>query len=163
MGSRGSYARLRWLGFAALFATGYPHATPQSLAAPNPARVDAARFDLTVKPVLAKTCAPCHGATVASGDLDLTPYLDPATLASGRPVWEKIAHRVEAGEMPPKGIPRPPQADLTAMVAFLRGEFGKADAATNPDPGRVVARRMNRNEYRNTIRDLLAVDFRADK
>src|ERR1035437_863720 len=49
------------------------------------------------------------------------------------------------------------------MATFLRGEFGKADAAMQPDPGRVVARRMNRNEYRNTIRDLLAVDFRAEK
>ena len=162
MGMRGGRPRLRWLAFAALFAAGYPLATPQSLSAPNPSRVDTAGFGTKVKPILASTCAACHNATVSSGDLDLTPYLDPATLSSGCRVWEEIAHKVEAGEMPPKGMPRPPQAELAAMAAFLRGEFGKADAAMQPDPGRVVARRMNRNEYRNTIRDLLAVDFRAE-
>jgi hypothetical protein len=133
------------------------------LAEADPPRADTAGFEVRVKPILAKTCAACHSATVASGDLDLTPYLDPTTLSSSRRVWAQIAHKVEAGEMPPKGVPRPPQADLAAMAAFLRGEFGKADAAMKPDPGRVVARRMNRNEYRNTIRDLLAVDFHAEK
>ena len=163
MGLRVGRLPLRWLWFAALLATGHPLATPQSLSVPNPPRVDTAGFSVKVKPILASTCAACHNARISSGDLDLTPYLDPATLASGRRVWEEIAHKVEAGEMPPKGIPRPPQAELSAMATFLRGEFGKADAAMTPDPGRVVARRMNRSEYRNTIRDLLAVDFRAEK
>src|ERR1035441_5697806 len=103
MGSRGGYARLRWLGFAALFATGYPLATPQSLSAPNPSRVDPAGLGAKIKPILVSTCAACHNAKVSSGDLDLTPYLDAATLSSGRRVWEEIAHKVEAGEMPPKG------------------------------------------------------------
>ncbi len=65
--------------------------------------------------------------------------------------------------MPPKGVPRPPEAQMQALVKFVQGEFEKADAAIKPDPGRVTAHRLNRNEYRNTIRDLLAVDFRADK
>jgi hypothetical protein len=65
--------------------------------------------------------------------------------------------------MPPKGFPSPPQAQLAALTKFIHGEFDKADALVKPDPGRVTARRLNRNEYKNTIRDLLAVDFRADK
>jgi hypothetical protein len=65
--------------------------------------------------------------------------------------------------MPPKGIPRPPQEKVTAFTNFVHGEFDKADALMKPDPGRVTAHRLNRNEYKNTIRDLLAVDFRADK
>ena len=53
--------------------------------------------------------------------------------------------------MPPKGIPRPPQEQVTALVKFVHGEFDKADAAVKPDPGRVTAKRLNRNEYRNTV------------
>ncbi len=52
--------------------------------------------------------------------------------------------------MPPKGIPRPPQAQITALTNFIQGEFEKADALVKPDPGRVTARRLNRNEYQAT-------------
>src|SRR5690606_356712 len=48
-------------------------------------------------------------------------------------------------------------------IAFLEAEFERVDALTPPDPGHVVARRLNRAEYSNTIRDLLAIDFRADR
>jgi hypothetical protein len=120
-------------------------------------------FDTLVKPVIQKTCAGCHNASVTSGGVNLVPYLDGSTVADDRPSWEKILQKIQAGEMPPKGVPRPPQAQITALVNFVQGQFDKADAATKPDPGRVTARRLNRSEYRNTIRDLLAVDFRADK
>jgi hypothetical protein len=65
--------------------------------------------------------------------------------------------------MPPKGLPRPPAAHVEALLGFVRQEFEKADRDVPPDPGRVTARRLNRNEYSNTIRDLLGVDFRAEK
>jgi cytochrome c5 len=140
-----------------LFAAG------QAVAATPPKPVvDAAGFDAKVKPILKNTCTACHNASMASGDVNLVPYLDSATLFSDRPAWEKIAHKIETGEMPPKGIPRPPQEQMNALVQFIQGEFEKADALVKPDPGRVTAKRLNRNEYRNTIRDLLAVDFRAD-
>jgi hypothetical protein len=129
------------------------------LAAPN----TPAGFDTAVKPVLQKTCAGCHNASVMSGGVNLVPYLDAATVAEDRPSWEKILQKIRLGEMPPKGVPRPPQAQITALVNFVQGQFDKADAALKPDPGRVTARRLNRSEYRNTIRDLLTVDFRADK
>ena len=80
-----------------------------------------------------------------------------------RDSWEKIAQKIESGEMPPKGVPRPPQDQMSALATFIRGQFNKADAAVRPDPGRVIAKRLNRNEYRNSIRDLLGVDFRAEK
>src|SRR6185503_16402592 len=63
----------------------------------------------------------------------------------------------------PKGVPRPPDEQMTAMMKFVQSEFEKADRNIKPDPGRVTARRLNRNEYSNTIRDLLAVEFRAEK
>ena len=149
----------RNLACAVLFAVIPALAAP---ATPKPV-VDAAGFDAKVKPILKNTCSACHNQAVASGDINLLPYLDPATVLEDRASWERITRKIESGEMPPKGIPRPPQAQMTALVEFVKGEFSKADAAVKPDPGRVVAKRLNRNEYRNTIRDLLAVDFSTDK
>jgi hypothetical protein len=134
-------------------------------ATPNPPKpvVDAVGFDSKIKPILQSTCSNCHNSSLASGDLNLQPYLSPASIFEDRATWEKIAHKIEAGEMPPDGVERPPQAQLNAFVEFVRGQFEKADSLVKPDPGRVTAKRLNRNEYRNTIRDLLAVDFRADQ
>ena len=125
--------------------------------------VDAAGFDAKVKPILQNTCGECHNASLASGELNLTPYLNPDTLFADRATWEKITRKIEAGEMPPAGTDRPPQEQMTALLHFVRGQFDKADALVKPDPGRVTAKRLNRNEYRNTVRDLLGVDFRADQ
>jgi len=125
--------------------------------------VDTAGFDKNVKPILKNTCSGCHNANLMSGGVNLAPYAEASTVLEDRPSWEKIVQKIESGEMPPKGVPRPPQAQMTALTTFVHGEFDKADALVKPDPGRVTARRLNRNEYRNTIRDLLAVDYRADK
>jgi hypothetical protein len=125
--------------------------------------VDAAGFEKNVKPILKNTCSGCHNATLTSGGVNLLPYMEASTVAEDRPSWDKILQKIESGEMPPKGVPRPPQAQISALTTYLHGEFDKFDAAVKPDPGRVTARRLNRNEYRNTIRDLLAVDYRADK
>jgi hypothetical protein len=144
-----------------LLTAGSVLAAPATPAPPKPV-VDTAGFDAKVKPILKNTCSGCHNEGVMSGDLNLLPYLDAATVFEDRTTWEKVARKIESGEMPPKGMPRPPQAQMTALVEFLKGEFEKADAAVKPDPGRVVAKRLNRNEYRNTIRDLLAVDFRTE-
>ena len=77
--------------------------------------------------------------------------------------WERIVQKVRTGEMPPEGLPRLPAAQIETLVKFVQREFEKADRNVKPDPGRVTARRLNRNEYSNTIRDLLAVDFRAER
>ncbi|MEP6714146.1 MAG: DUF1592 domain-containing protein [Terriglobia bacterium] len=146
-----------------LLTVGALWAAPATTAKPKTPSVDAAGFDANVKPILRNTCSGCHNATVTSGGVNLLPYLDPVTVSEDRAAWEKIVQKIQSGEMPPKGIPRPPQEKMTALVTFVQGEFEKADAAVKPDPGRVTARRLNRNEYRNTIHDLLAVDFRADK
>jgi hypothetical protein len=52
---------------------------------------------------------------------------------------------------------------MDAVIQYLQDEFARADRNLKPDPGRVTARRLNRSEYSNTIRDLLAVDFRAEQ
>ena len=118
-------------------------------------------FENTVAPVLTRTCTPCHNDDLASGGLNIAPFTQAASLTKSRDGWDIIVRKIRAGEMPPKGIPRPAQMD--AVIQCLLDEFAKADRNLKPDPGRVTARRLNRSEYSNTIRDLLAVDFRADQ
>src|SRR5437867_6986764 len=120
-------------------------------------------FEKSVRPVLAKTCAPCHNERITSGGLNLAPYSAPGSIAQHRDDWQKILQKIRTGEMPPKGVPRPSSVQIEALVKFVQGEFERADRNVKPDPGRVTARRFNRNEYSNTIRDLLAVEFRAEK
>ena len=120
-----------------------------------------ARFDEAVRPLLTGVCRPCHNAQVASGGLDLSPFMESASIEVFRDGWERIVQKVSAGEMPPRGAVRPSQHRIDGFVAFVRGEIERIDRHLPADPGRVTARRLNRNEYSNTIRDLLGVSFRA--
>jgi hypothetical protein len=122
---------------------------------------DGATFETTVTPVLTKTCSPCHNEASASGGMMIDAFAKAASLTANRDGWEIILQKLRSGEMPPKGVPRPAQMD--AVIQFVQGEFEKADSHIKPDPGRVTARRLNRAEYTNTIRDLLDVEFRAEK
>jgi hypothetical protein len=127
-----------------------------------PAHPDAAAFRAATEPLFDGTCGDCHNEFELAGDLDLGPYYEVATLTSDRDTWEKILAKLKAGEMPPKDVERPDE-QIKQLVAFLDNELDRQDALIPPDPGRVTARRLNRTEYTNTIRDLLAIDFRADK
>jgi len=124
---------------------------------------DTAAFDQSVRTVLQKTCAGCHNAQLSSGGINLAPYSNFSSVAEHRGDWEKIVQKIRTGEMPPRGTPGPNQAQIDSLVKVIEGEFERADRGVKPDPGRVTARRLNRNEYSNTIRDLLGVDFRAEK
>ena len=67
---------------------------------------------------------------------------------------------MRTGEMPPKGFPPPKPADVKLVTDWVHQELERAERQVAPDPGRVTARRLNRAEYNNTIRDLLGVDLR---
>ncbi|WP_051670284.1 DUF1592 domain-containing protein [Bryobacter aggregatus] len=120
-------------------------------------------FATSVKPLLTKSCSPCHNDRNASGSVNILPFTNPASVGEYREDWERIVRKLKTGEMPPKGFPRPAQAQVDGLLSYLNLEWEKADAKIKPDPGRVTARRLNRTEYTNTIRDLLGVDFRADR
>ena len=122
-----------------------------------------APFQQSVEPLLRKNCLGCHNAKLSSGGLNITPFLDARSPASSRDGWERILVKVRTGEMPPKGAPQPRADQLAAFNATIESEFDKADRATKPDPGRVTARRLNRAEYSNSVRDILGVYFRANE
>jgi hypothetical protein len=75
-------------------------------------------------------------------------------------VWDKIAKKVRSGEMPPKGMPVPAAAETKALLDWLHAEYTKFDQSGKHDPGRITARRLNRAEYNNSIRDLTGLDLR---
>jgi mono/diheme cytochrome c family protein len=142
----------------AVSVTGILAASVSSLAAQQPA----ATFDTAVAPLLTKVCSDCHNSQLASGGFDVSPFLKPESLSKLREGWDDILSKLRSGEMPPQGAPRP-QAQIDALLKYVQGQLDKADRNVKPDPGRVTAHRLNRNEYANTIRDLLDVDFRAQK
>ncbi len=102
-------------------------------------------------------CATCHGARVKAGGLVLE-GVPPAAAASRPEVWEKVVRRLKAREMPPKGAPAP---DASTAAEFVDGLVADLDGAAKrtPYPGRTVVRRLNRTEYANAVRDLLAIDL----
>ena len=72
-------------------------------------------------------------------------------------MWERVVRKLRAGAMPPPGVPHPDSATQQALLSWLERRL---DAASNPpNPGRPVLHRLNRTEYRNAIRDLLAIDI----
>ncbi len=109
-------------------------------------------------------CMACHSAAIRSGDMNLEAAVAPktasGTFSADRETWERVLAKLKAGEMPPPGIPRPPAADFDAVIHWLESEFARQDLAIKPEAGAVPARRLNRAEYNNTVRDLLGVDLR---
>jgi hypothetical protein len=124
---------------------------------------DDAAFHSVVDPVFKNVCSGCHNSSLSSGGMNIQVFLDPISLTRNRDGWEIILQKLRSGEMPPKGIPKPPAEKVDALVSAIQARLDEIDNSAKPDPGTVVAHRLNRYEYRNTIRDLLAVDFQADK
>lgn len=111
----------------------------------------------TPAPVLKQYCAGCHNTKSRTAGLALD-ELNPAEAGRHPEAWEKVVRRLRARYMPPAGLPRPDEATYRAVVASLESALDQA-AAARPNPGRTGAlRRLTRTEYRNAVRDLLAVD-----
>ncbi|MFO0808773.1 MAG: DUF1592 domain-containing protein [Gemmataceae bacterium] len=106
-----------------------------------------------LRPFLDKHCTACHDADTKKGNLDLTALpFDAATFAK----WVTVHDRAAAGEMPPKGEARPPAADLAAFTNALAAMIVAAESTAE---GRATRRRLNRTEYEDTLRDLLALPY----
>jgi hypothetical protein len=107
--------------------------------------------------LLKQYCYGCHNQKLKTAGLALD-ALDPAEAGAQPEVWEKVVLKLQAGSMPPAGLPRPEAGTYAALASYFEGELDRA-AAARPDPGRTETfHRLNRAEYRNAIRDLLALD-----
>lgn len=107
-------------------------------------------------------CLNCHNSKDEKGDMDLESSLE-APVAGHPEVWEKVVRKLTARQMPPLGRERPDEEEYEVVVANLVESLDAA-AAENPNPGRTdTFRRLNRTEYENAIRDLLAVEIDASE
>src|SRR5580765_4009617 len=88
---------------------------------------DARQFDQVVKPFLTTNCALCHNATSQSGGLNFEAYQTLSSVLENREKWERVLQKLRAGEMPPKGMPRPKEADQRAFVQFIEAQFARVD------------------------------------
>jgi mono/diheme cytochrome c family protein len=142
----------------------------QSANAPTqiPAQTDTT-FEKAVQPFFANHCYACHNNERPTSDLSLETFKTAASLSRDRLTMKLILEKLNAGAMPPPKMPRPKPEDVTAVAQWLSHQLamepGKRDApvaAAKPaemNLGRVTARRLNRIEYDNTVRDLLGVDL----
>jgi len=104
-------------------------------------------------------CVTCHNQRLKTGGLGLD-TLDLDKVPAQAEVWEKVVKRLRTRSMPPPGVRRPEVAVYDGMASWLETQLDQA-AAANPYPGRPVLHRLNRAEYGNAIRDLLAVEVDA--
>ncbi len=108
------------------------------------------------KAVVDRYCVTCHNQRTKASDLALD-AVDIARPSANAQVWEDVVRKLRTRSMPPQGMPRPDEATYTALTSWLETELDRAGAAA-PNPGRPLIRRLNRSEYANAVRDLLALD-----
>jgi mono/diheme cytochrome c family protein len=127
------------------------------------AEADAAkeRFLKDVQPVLKDNCYSCHGGNQKKGNVSLDARKTEAILRDPA-LWARALRNVRAGIMPPAKYPRLSAEELKQLESWIKTDGFGLDPR-DPDPGRVTLRRLNRIEYRNTIRDLLGVDYDTSK
>lgn len=131
-----------------------------ALLAALPAR--AVDYDKEIRPVLKQFCADCHNADKKKGDLDMTSMMGKPDFAEDHDIWEKTADLLLNHEMPPEKKPQPSDAERTRLVEWIEGKLQALAASEPPNPGRVTIRRLNKEEYRRTIRELLGVDYNPE-
>src|SRR5262245_436129 len=137
-----------WLGCAAVQMQAAPK--PQAPAPLLPASAPAARQTID------QFCVPCHSQRLKTGGLVLE-KIDLDAIGQSPELWEKVIRKVKAGVMPPQNARRPDTAATRAMIQALESDLDQ-EARLSPNPGRPLLHRLNRAEYRNAIRDLLALD-----
>jgi hypothetical protein len=138
-----------------------PVATAASPAPPPPVNPGLAEFHNHIGPILAEHCYECHGNGESSGGIAFDKLATEDQILKNPDLWLKVIKNTRAGIMPADGNPRLSPTDQATLDHWIEFAAFGIDPQ-NLDPGRVTVHRLNRTEYRNTIRDLLGVDFNTD-
>ncbi len=126
-------------------------------AAMGVARADEKAYAV-VEPILVNHCYDCHGDGASKGDFAMDDYASLEAHLQDFDVWFEIWKNVRSNLMPPADKPQLKSEEKEKILSFIETTVFKIDPR-NPDPGRVTIRRLNREEYRNSIKDLLKYDF----
>lgn len=111
-----------------------------------------------VRPFLDQHCLKCHGPETQKSGFRVDTHLPNEFLSrSVTEKWNEVLHMLNAGDMPPEDETRPETAEVRRVVEWIEGERLRAERARRDRA--VVLRRLNREEYNNTIRDLIGIDF----
>ena len=140
---------LCWL----LVAVGSAFAGPPA----TPAAAPAFDADAPHRVLISRHCLGCHNGRLKTAGLELDALVEQHT-GLDRATWEKVARKLRARQMPPPGRRRPDDSAYVEALSSLETELDRI-AAEAPDPGRTETfRRLNRTEYHNAVRDLLALE-----
>jgi mono/diheme cytochrome c family protein len=146
----------------ALLLAGLAFGYSESVAAElKPSATAVARFRAEVQPILVKYCYDCHGDGMSKGQVSFDTEVSDEALVARAPLWFTALRNVRAGVMPPDDGPRPTREEVAQLERWIKYDAFGIDPH-QPDPGRVTMRRLNRVEYRNTIRDLMGIDFNSE-
>ena len=160
-------ARLRTIGGVSLALAGFVvlHVVPAQTAGPQAARpATQAAAPATGPPsraLLDQYCITCHNEQLKTAGLMLD-HVDIGAVTTNAEVLEKVVRKLRSGQMPPEGRPRPDAATIDDFATSLEQVLDHA-AAQAPNPGRVASRRLNRLEYVNAIKDLLALEIDGEQ
>jgi hypothetical protein len=116
------------------------------------------QFTNQIRPILEKSCGDCHWGDNDDAGVNLEPFKTMDQLLDSRKLWRKVLTRVAAREMPPEDSEPLSDEEHQAVTAWVDDLLNSVDC-TNINAGRITIRRLNRTEYRNTIRDLLGYDY----
>ena len=117
------------------------------------------QFTNQIRPILEKSCGDCHWGDNDDAGVNLEPFKTMDQLLDARKLWRKVLTRVAAREMPPEDSDPLTDQEHEAVTKWVDDLLNSVDC-TNINAGRVTIRRLNRTEYRNTIRDLVGYDYR---
>ncbi len=117
-------------------------------------------YDADVRPILEKYCFDCHSGDRAEAGITLDAYRESRAKTHERKAWVKVLRQLEGRAMPPDDADQPTRDESAAVERWITGYALVPDCSKGERPGRVTVRRLNREEYNNTVRDLFGIDIR---
>ena len=118
-------------------------------------------YERDVVPFIRQHCNGCHGETKPKGDFRIELPKGEGAAANLKSQWEMVAKAIRSGDMPPANKPRPAKEDSNKINEWIDQKSLGVVCDGKPPAGRVVLRRLNREEYGNALRDLLGIGYRA--
>lgn len=118
----------------------------------------AKEFESIALPIVKKYCLECHSTEEQEGEIDLERFSLIEQVRNAPKVWQRVGAVLDKGEMPPKDAPQPSENDRSRLRGWVKSHLAAEAKRRAGDPGRVVLRRLNNNEYTYTLRDLTGVD-----
>ena len=127
----------------------------------EPEKTKNTKFEMDVLPLFENYCYRCHADGAKKGEVSLDFEVAGEDLVKDVGLWKRVWENVYRHNMPPADKPQCNDNELSTILDWIEGEVFQNDGKKE-DPGRVTIRRLNRSEYKNTIRDLFGIQIDAD-